>query len=143
MNPQIIIAAVIAALGFAGGWQIQSWRYGSKENERAKQELANIQQSAAADIRRLDNVIVAQNEAAALEQRLRVDAASSRSALVGMSDATARALRTAQTSHEACLNRAAALGDVLTELGRAGGELAEKAGRHTKDIRTLMDSWPQ
>lgn len=143
MNPQLLIAAVIAAIGFFGGWHLQTLRYTAKEAAHEKQKLVDVQQAAASDIRRLDNVIVAQNEAAALEQRLRVDAASSRSALVGMSDATARALRTAQTSHEACLNRAAALGDVLTELGRAGGELAEKAGRHTKDIRTLMDSWPQ
>ena len=34
MNPQIIIAAVIAAMGFAGGWTIQSWRYGAKEAAR-------------------------------------------------------------------------------------------------------------
>ena len=63
MSPHLIIAAVIAAMGFGAAWQIQSWRYTSKEADREQQQLEQVQQSAAASIRRADNVIAAQNAA--------------------------------------------------------------------------------
>ena len=147
MNPQIIIAAVITSLGFAGGfgtaWKIQAGNINAKEAAYAKQELANVQQSAAADIRRLDNAITAQNQATARAVALRRDADLARTELGRLRLAVNSAVQTASTDPVACPERASALGDVLTELGRAGAELAAKADRHASDVKTLIAAYPQ
>jgi NAD-dependent DNA ligase len=147
MPIQLIIAAVIAATAFAGGfgtaWKIQAGNINAKEAAHAKQELANVQQSAAADIRRLDNAITAQNRATARAVALRRDADLARTELGRLRLAVASAVQTASTSPATCPERAAALGDVLTELGRAGAELAEKADRHASDVKTLTEAWPK
>ena len=147
MSPQIIIAAIIAATGFAGGfgtaWKIQAGNINAKEAAYAKQELANVQQSAASDIRRLDNAITAQNRATARAVALRRDADLARTELGRLRLAVASAVQTASTDPVACPERATALGDVLTELGRAGAELAEKADRHASGVKTLIEAWPQ
>ena len=147
MNPQIIIAAVLAAIGFAGGfgtaWKIQAGNINAKEAAHAKQELANVQQSAAADIRRLDNAITAQNAATTRSVALRRDRDSALTELGRLRLAVASAVQTASTDPVACPERAASLGDVLTELGRAGAELAGKADRINSDRQTLIDAWPK
>ena len=147
MSPQIIIAAVLAAIGFAGGfgtaWKIQAGNINAKEAAYAQQELANVQQSAASDIRRLDNAITAQNAATARAVGLRRDRDSALTELGRLRLAINSAVQTASTDPVACPERAAALGDVLTELGRAGAELAEKADRINSDRQTLIDAWPQ
>ena len=147
MPIQLIIAAVIAAIGFAGGfgtaWKIQAGNINEKEAAHAKQELANVQQSAAADIRRLDNAITAQNRATARAVALRRDADLARTELGRLRLAVNSAVQTASTDPVACPERAASLGDVLTELGRAGAELAAKADRHVNDVKTLIDSRPK
>lgn len=147
MNLQLIIAAVIASLGFAGGfgtaWKIQAGNINAKEAAYAQQELANVQQSAASDIRRLDNAITAQNAATTRSVALRRDADLARTELGRLRLAVNSAVHTANTDPVACPERAASLGDVLTELGRAGAELAEKADRINSDRQTLIDSWPK
>lgn len=147
MPVQLIIATIIAAVGFSGGfgvaWKIQAGIITEKEAQHAKQELANAQQSAAADIRRLDNTIAAQNAATARTVGLRRDRDSALTELGRLRDAVNSAVQTASTSPVACPERAAALGDVLTELGRAGAELAEKADRHASDVKTLTEAWPK
>ena len=143
MNPQLLIAAIIAAIGFGAGWHLQTLRYTAKEADHAKQELAQIQQSAASDIRRLDNAITAQNAATARTVGLRRDRDSALTELWRLRLAVNSAVQTASTDPVACPERAAAIGDVLTELGRAGAELAEKADRINSDRQTLIDSWPR
>ena len=147
MNPQIIIAAIIAAMGFAGGfgtaWKIQAGNINEKEAQYAEQELANVQQSAAADIRRLDNAIAAQNAATARSVALRRDRDSALTELGRLRLAVNSAVQTASTSPATCPERADALGYVLTELGRAGAELAEKADRINSDRQTLIGAWPK
>lgn len=143
MSPQIIIAAVIAAIGFGGGWKIQEWRYGAKENERAKQVLVDQRLAAATAIRRADNVIEAQSAAAVRAVGLRRAADGSRAALVGLHDAAASALRAASASQAACLERATALSELLGTVAAAGGDMAEKADRHANDVRTLSEAWPK
>ena len=147
MPIQLIIAAVIAATAFAGGfgtaWKIQAGNINAKEAAHAKQELANVQQSAAADIRRLDNAITAQNAATTRSVALRRDADLARTELGRLRNAVTSAVQTSRTDPVACPDRAAALADVLTELGRAGAELAEKADRINSDRQTLIDAWPR
>lgn len=143
MNPQLIIAAVIAAMGFVGGWTIQSWRYGAKETDRAQQILADQRLAAATSIRRADNVIAAQSAAAGREVALRRDADGARTALVGLSNATDTALRAASASHGACLERATAIRVVLDQCGAAYQDLGAIADRHASDTKTLIEAWPR
>ena len=141
MPIQLIIAAIIAAMGFAGGfgaaWKIQAGNINAKEAAYAKQELANVKQAATAAIRNRDTVIDAQNRANTRSIALRRDAESARTELARLRSATTSTVQAARADPVTCPDRAAALGDVLTELGRAGGELAEKADRHVSDLRTV------
>ncbi|MES2685499.1 MAG: hypothetical protein V4706_01690 [Pseudomonadota bacterium] len=143
MSPQLLIAVGIAAASFTTGWTVQSWRYDAKENERAQQTLADQRLAAAVSIRRTDNVIDAQNAAAGREVVLRRDAAGARTALIGLHDASEAAMRDAATTHAACLVRAATFSELLDTVASAGGELAEKAGRHANDAKTLSEAWPK
>ena len=147
MNPQIIIAAVLAAIGFAGGfgtaWKIQAGNINAKEAAHAKQELANVQQSAASDIRRLDNAITAQARATHRAVALRADLDSAHSELGRLGnainspvpitcDATSTGAIPATTGNQLLLECAAELTD-----------LAGKADRHASDLRTLIEAWPK
>lgn len=143
MSPQLIIAAVIAACGFLGGWTLQSWRYGAKETARAEQILADQRLAAATSIRRADNVIAAQSAAAGREAGLRRDADNARSALGGLHDAAAASMREASASINACLERANAIRVVLDQCGAAYQDLGAVADRHASDVKTLTDAWPQ
>jgi len=143
MSPQLIIALAIAASSFFGGWTVNSWYQGKKEVERVKQILVEQKQSAAVAIRRVDNVAQAQNESNEREIILRDAALNARTALDGLRGSTARALRDAAASQAACLNRAATLGELLEASTDKYRELAEKAGRHANDVKTLTDSWPK
>ena len=147
MPVQLIIATIIAAVGFSGGfgtaWKIQAGNINAKEVAYAQQELANVRSSAAADIRRLDNAITAQNAATARAVGLRRDRDSALTELGRLRLAVNSAVHTANTDPVACPERAAALGDVLTELGRAGAEIAGQADRHASDVKTLTEAWPK
>ena len=147
MNPQLIIAAIIAAASFGGGfgaaWKIQNGIAAEKEKQHVQQTLRATQEAASRDIRNLDNVIAAQNAATVRDRRLRLDAAGSRSALVSLSHAADAALRSAEADHATCIVRANSLAIVLKELGRSGGELAEKADKHTNDVQSCRDSVTQ
>ena len=143
MSPQLIAAALIAAVGFGSAWQIQSWRMDAREKERAQQELVDQQLSAKAAIRRQEKVIEAVNASNVREVTLRRDAAGSRAALVGLSHAAEQALRDAATSHTTCLDRATALGDVLQQSSARYRSLGETCDRHVNDIKTLIDVQPK
>jgi len=143
MTAQLIAAAVLALAAFGSAWQIQDWRYGAKEQENAQHQLAAQRQAAATAVRRVDNVIEAQNAAAVRDRGLRIDAAGARTALVGLHAAAADAMRAAAASHDACVDRAAAIGDVLKESTDRYAELGQKADRHASDVKTLTDAWPR
>lgn len=144
MNPQFLIAAVIAAIGFGGGWQIQSWRYAAKEQEREQQILANVRDSAAADIRRLDNAITASNLAntrgVVLARNL--DRARTELERLRVTVATTTVPSTCDAPGPGP-DRAATGGELLLECAAALTELGGKADRHASDLRTMMDAWPK
>ena len=143
MNLGAILAIVVLLGSFTAGWTINGWRYQSKEKERVEQDLANIRSSAAATIRRADNVIAAQNAEAVRMVLLRNAAAGSRAALLGLSDAAEQALRDAASSHDACRIRADALGDVFRSCAEVLQGVAEKADRHVSDKQTLIEAFPK
>ncbi len=147
MTPQFIIAAAIAtasaASGFAGGWQVQSWRQDAKEAKSVKQALLETQQSAARDIRRADNIITAQNSAVLRERSLRADVARSRDAAGRLSDAADAALRRAQDTHAACIDESAKLKVVFLECSREYESVARDADLWENDAIKLQEAWPK
>jgi hypothetical protein len=143
MSLQLVIRRIAIACVFGAAWTIQDWRYGAKETERVQQELADQRLAATTAIRRSDAVIQAQGAAESRARGLRADAAGARDALVSLHDSAASALRAAESSQAACLERAATFSELLDTVARAGGELAEKAGRHASDVQTLTEAWPR
>ena len=143
MNTTLIIAGAIAVTSFGSAWKIQDWRMGAKEKEYVEQALVDQRAEATNAIRRTETVIKAQSEGATRSAGLRRDAAGARTAIVSLSDAAEQALREAATSHNTCLDRATTLDQLLGTMATAGGELAEKAGRHVNDLQTLEAAWPK
>ena len=142
MTPQIIIAAVIAATGFGAGWHLQTLRYTAKERDREQQELAQVRDSAAASIRRADNVILAQNQAAHRTGRLLRDLGSSRTELDRLRDTIRTMPRddvTTCTSTESGSKR----NDVLLECLASYEALARDADLWKNDALMLRDAWPK
>ena len=143
MNPQFIIAALIAAAGFGTAWKIQDWRMDAKEKEHVEQILDAERRAAAQSLRNQDTVIDAQSEAARRSVTLRRDAAGSRDALVGLSRAAEAALRDAAASKDACIDSASKLKVVFLECSRNYEEVARDADNWENDARTLADAWPR
>ena len=143
MNPQFIIAALIAAAGFGTAWKIQDWRMDAKEKEHVEQILDAERRAAAKAIRNQETVIAAQSEAARRSVTLRRDAAGSRDALVGLSRAAEAALRDAAASKDACIDSASKLKVVFLECSRNYEEVARDADNWENDARTLADAWPR
>ena len=139
----VAAALLAAAIAATGAWKVQDWRYNAKEKERAEQQLENERIAAKAAIRRAEAVIEAQNAATNRERDLRGAAAGARAALVGLSDAAATALRDAESSHAACLNRAHTLGELFLASTESHQRLAGAADRHASDIQTLLAAWPK
>lgn len=139
----VATALIAASLAATGVWKVQDWRYGAKEKERVESQLADERLAATARVRREEQIITAQNEAQARARVLRLDAAGSRAALVGLSHATESAMRDAATSHDACIVRADTLGELLSAVAEAGAGMAEKADLHANDARKVMEAWPK
>ena len=143
MNPQLIIAALIAVAGFGAAYKIQDWRMDAKEKEHVEQILDAERRAAAKALRNQETVIAAQSEAARRSADLRRDAAGARAAADGLRSATDQTLRDAAASLDACTVRAAAISQLLNQCGSAYQELGTIADRHASDIKTLMDAWPK
>lgn len=144
MNYTHLIAALLSAtLAFGGAWQVQNWRYGAKEKQRAEQLTKDALESGKVAVRRADNVIDAQNQATQRLVLLRHDADIARSELDGMREQSAESLRAASASHSACLERATTATKLLNSCAGEYQSLGERADRHVNDIKTLTESWPK
>lgn len=147
MSPQLLIAAVIAAIGFSGGfglaWKMQAGTINANEAQYAEQKLAQIQHSAAADIRRLDNTITAQRAATTRAVALRRDLDSARSELERLRIALQRDLPRAGDATTACTERADPARQLFLACATELQNLAGKADRHASDALTLLQAWPK
>lgn len=147
VNVQLVIAALIAVASFGSAWQIQDWRFTSKEADRDRQtyETSLESQRLAHRAQTQDDkrVIDAQNSAALRQRVLRADADSSRAALVSVSHAAGEALSRALQSHDACLATANAASELLITVSTERRELSEKADGHVSDLKTLIQAWPR
>lgn len=143
MNPQLIIALVIAACSFGSAWKIQDWRMDAKEKAHVEQELADERQAAALRSEMQVAAARAVRNGVEREVALRASAASASLALVGLSGAVDTTLRDATTSLGACTDRATTLGGLLVDSERDYVETSAKAGRHASDVKTCHDTiWP-
>ena len=138
-----IAAFAAAAIAATGAWKVQDWRYEAKENERAKQELAQIQHSAAASIRRADNVILAQNAARSRMVRLRRDLDGALSGLDRLRLALARTVPRASATGDACAVPADPARELLATCATELVEMGGVADRHASDAQTLIEAWPK
>ena len=147
MPIQLIIAAVIAATAFAGGfgtaWKIQAGNINAKEAAHAKQELANVQQSAAADIRRLDNAITAQNAATTRSVALRRDRDSALTELGRLRAAATSAVPSTCDAAGTGVERADPARELFLSCAEQLTDLAGKADRINSDRQALIDAWPR
>lgn len=147
MSPQLIIALCIAGAAFASGfgsaWEWQSLRMDRKEKERVEQELADERQAAETrnELQRIAGLAV--RKGVERETALRSDADGARTALIGLSGASATTLRDAATSLGACLERATAFSELLAASEGDYQRTSEKADRHASDVKTCHDTtWP-
>ena len=143
MNPQAIVIAITAALGMGAGWHIQTLRYTAQEHERDQQKLAQVQQSAAASIRRMDNTITAQNAATTRSVGLRRDRDSAYAELDRLRNAVARTMPGAGSAPGACVERANTVDQLLATCATELVEMGGIADRHASDALMLQQAWPK
>lgn len=143
MTPENIIRAVIVSVAFYGGWHLKSVINAAQENERVQQTLRETQQSAAASIRRMDNVLAAQNAAAVRSVELRRDRDRALSELERLRLALSSAVPGNETSTAACTVRTDPARELFAECAAALVEMGGRADRHASDVQALMDAWPK
>ena len=143
-NIKLIIAAVVIAISFGAGWQVNGRRLGNKittlqkdyaeaaakaseENRRleaaAQQRVDNIEATHAENIQQLETRIAAANRASR-----------------GLRDQLAAANRAAEDPDAACEpDDAAKLRQLLIELDEMAGASAGAADRYAEQIRGLQE----
>ena len=143
MSPQLLIAAIIAAASFGTAWRIQDWRFDAKEKTHAEQKLAQVQLSAAADIRRMDNTIQAQRAATSRAVALRTDRDRAYSELERLRDTLARPVPGTSAASDACVESGSKRNVVLLECLASYEALARDADLWKNDALMLRDAWPK
>ena len=143
MSPQLLIAAIIAAASFGTAWRIQDWRFDAKEKTHEEQKLVQVQHSAAVQIRRADNVIVAQNAATSRAVALRTDRDRAYSELERLRDTLASSVPGAGDTASACAVRADPARELFLGCAAALVEMGGIADRINSDRQTLIDAWPK
>lgn len=138
----LITVALSGMLAFGAAWKVQDWRFIEKETARVEQEVVRERLAAEANLHQQKTVALAQNDATKRAGVLRRDADSARSAVSGLRQSTDAAMQAARTDLATCLDRAAAISDVLQATGERLRSLGETADRHVSDIQTLTAAWP-
>ncbi len=139
-------ALVAAAVAATGAWQVQAWRYDAQIS-KIVESYADARLQAEVDARAVENQITtryqeAQNAATQRTYVLQENAATARVELSGLRDDNAAALRLSKNSPAACTQYAAAVSGIFDQCAAAATDLAQKAGGHSSDIRTLSETWP-
>jgi hypothetical protein len=146
---QYIIAAILSlALGFGGGWKVQSWRYGTQiaeiKSDAAKEQTKAVQ-TALAETTRLQGVKDAALKQA--ETRARSNAvalAASRADALSLRDELTIARgRLSSSTCDSVRAYASTASVVLDQCIGAYQELAGKADEHAAGIELAMSAWPK
>ena len=158
MTPTLILGAVAAAIGAAGAWTVQSWRYEAQIADIQRTHAQAVAASQATHIAALEQAreqtIVYQRQAhqAAADAASRVATADrdlhrNRTELERLRDAIRARPHVACTvpddSTPATLVPADTVGDVLAECGAALTGMARAADGHVSDAVMLHDAWPK
>lgn len=158
MTPAIILGAAAVAIGAAGAWTVQSWRYEAQIADIKRTHTQAVATTQATHIKALEQAreqtIVYQQQAhqAAQDAASRVAAADvamrrNRTELERLRDAirirhaTACAMPYAATATSA--ESTDTVGDVLGECAATVTELARTADGHASDAVMLRDAWPK
>lgn len=150
--PRWILLAAMAALVAFGCVQAVQLSVARASLSSARQEAAALHvaiadanaQAAqqAADL--TATVLKAQNDARTREAALRSAAAAAATESDGLrDDIAASRSQLDKLSRDAVVDRAAAIGAVLSQCAAQHQGLAQRCDRHVSDIRTLMQAWPR
>ena len=147
MNP-ILIAKIGAGIAiFLAGWMVNGWRLDSQFSDyKMAAEMASkaaIEQARDTEQTWNDKLNKERDNAAKREIQLRRDADSAHRASDGLRDQlSATARRIAQAPASACPDATLAIGELLNTCSQRYQELGEIADRHSSDVKTLIESWP-
>lgn len=138
---------VALALGFAGGWQTQDWRFTSQisklEKKHAEATTKAVSDALDETIRHQKAKDDALRNAQARARRDAADAATARLIADGLrSDLDTQRVQMRDAARGALLEYAAAANLVFGECSRRLEDLAGKAVGHSSDVRTLIEAWP-
>ena len=138
----LISAAAAGATGFGLAWRLQTATINDLKLEQ-KDERISLQRAARATIERQQSA-VSLAQAAAVQRRRDLDAVrrDSDTALDGLRNATAAAVRAASESLDACNRVVAAHGDILSECSGTLQKVAGDADQCFSDIKLMQDAWP-
>lgn len=158
MTPAVILGAVAAAIGAAGAWTVQSWRY---EAQIADIQRAHAQAVAAAQAAHINALEAAREQTAKYQQNAH-KAAQDAASRVAAADVAMRRNRTElerlrdairarpvaacavpDDSTAASDEPADPVGDVLGECGTALADMARAADGHASDAVMLRNAWPK
>lgn len=140
MNPYVMAWLIGLGVAFYGGWTVNDWRHDAEQKQAVEQAAADQREFHRLEQARISAALGAQVLARKSEARLRADSAASQSALVGLQDATAGALRAAALSHAACTAVSAAYSELLTDSAASYRALATKADEHLIDLRVQINT---
>lgn len=158
MTPALILGATAVALGAAGAWTVQAWRYEAKIADIQRAHAQAVATAQANHIQALEKAseqtIVYQQQAhqAAEDAASRVAAADvvmrrNRGELDRLRDAIrtrpAPACPMPDTATATSPKPADTIGDVLGECGTALTELARAADGHASDAVMMRNAWPK
>lgn len=136
----LLTFAVSAIMAFWGGIEFNQMRHDA--NEKQAIETAAIEQRKlhVLEQARSSAALDAQVLARKSEARLRADAATSKSALIGLRDTSSRALQAAASSLAACTAISATYDELLNDSEGRYQELAVKADEHVIDLRVQIET---
>lgn len=147
----LLLAAAAALLALTG---LQTVRLSASQGDAAtariesaslRVAMAEANTQAALQSAALSNQILkAQNEAKIREAGLQLAAVAATTESDGLRDDLAVVRdQLSQLSHNAVVERAAAVSNVLTDCTAKYQGMADKAGKHASDVRTLIEAWPR
>jgi len=138
----LISAAAAGLAGFGLAWRLQTATINDMKLEQANERIS-LQRAARAAIERQQSA-VSLAQAAAVQRRRDLDAVrrDSDTAIDGLRNATAAAVRAASASLDACLIGANALSVVSTQCSAELTTLAGHCDGHVSDLKLITESWP-
>lgn len=140
----LIAALLSAAMAFGGAWQIQNWRQGAKDKDRAELQITLDRESRTLERKRSQNVIDAQNSARVRDVALRRDSDLARAESDGLRDDLATLRRQLPgLADNAVRQYADESTKLLTDCAERYRGLAAEADILWSDRKTIIDAWPR